>query len=257
MQNNTFFGYSQPSSLIVLDNVSSTNDYLKLLLANFKPQLPFTAIMAKQQTNGRGQRGTSWIAKPNENLTASFLNTPKSLNLRDRFITTITSSLAVYDVLSNHINEPLSIKWPNDILVNNKKIAGILIENKINSSQVKHSIIGIGINVYTTEFPIEINNKTTSIILENFDFNLTIIALVRKIQHKLTYYESLVEKGHITELWQCYTDRLFRKDLVAQFIVDNKQIQGIIRGVDQDGRLIVETHNGINKYDLKGISYQL
>ncbi|MCI0921474.1 biotin--[acetyl-CoA-carboxylase] ligase [Sphingobacterium rhinopitheci] len=257
MQNNTFFGYSKPSSLIVLDNVSSTNDYLKQLLANFKPQLPFTAIMARQQTMGRGQRGTSWIAQPNKNLTASFLNTPKHLAIKDQFLTTITSSLAVYDSLSEFIPSNLSIKWPNDIMVNNKKIGGILIENKITSTAIKHSIIGIGINVNTTEFPIEFRKKTTSIALENFDFNLTIISLVKRIQQQLIRYEQIVADGEIDKLWNLYTDRLFRKNCIATYIINNLEIQGEILGVNTDGKLLLKVADEVHKYDLKELRYQL
>lgn len=257
MQNNTFFGYSKPSSLIVLDNVSSTNDYFKQLLANFKPQLPFTAIMARNQTQGRGQRGAVWLTKPNVNLTASFLNTPKDRNIQDQFLTTITSSLAVYDILKEYTKSSIAIKWPNDIMANNKKMGGILIENKITSTKIKHSIIGIGINIYATEFPVEIAHKTTSLKLENFDFNLTIVELVLAIQKRLQYYEYQIEVGHSAALWLLYSDRLFRRGIMANYIVDGINIEGQIQGVDMDGRLLLKANDEVHKFDLKGISYVL
>lgn len=257
MQNNIFFGHSEPATLIVLDKISSTNDYLKQLLSNFKPQLPFTAIMTKHQTEGRGQRGTTWIASPGKNLTASFLNSPTDLLVTHQFTTTITSSLAVYDVLKTIINTNISIKWPNDIMVNNKKIAGILIENKVSSIHVKHSIIGIGINVYSTEFPSEITLKTTSIILENFDFNLTIIDLIRRIQNRLLYYESMVTTGKIHILQELYINKLFRKGIAAKYLVDENEITGTIMGVQADGKLILKVGNSLRNYDLKDVTYQL
>lgn len=257
MQNNTFFGISQPSSLIVLDNVSSTNDYFKDLLTNFKPQLPFTAIMARNQTHGKGQRGNTWLSKPNETLTVSYLFCPKNIPPRDQFILTIISSLAVYETLKPFVNEHLAIKWPNDIMIKNKKVGGILIENKISTNAIKHSIIGIGINTYTTEFSNEIAHKSTSLKLENFDFNLTIIELARRIQKQLLYYKIQLEQEGTENLWKMYNSKLFRKDQLAKFTIENKEIQGTIKGVDYDGRLLVSIDNTINKYDLKDITYQL
>lgn len=257
MQNNIFFGHSEPSTLIVLDKTPSTNDYLKQLLANFKPQLPFTAIMANHQTQGRGQRGATWTANAKENLTASFLCSPKNRPLAQQFITTITSSLAVYEVLEEFITGTLTIKWPNDIMVNNKKIAGILIENKISSSVVKHSIIGIGINVYSTTFPPELVTKATAIRLENFEFNLTIVELVKRIQQRLIQYEAAVVNGQADKLWELYCSRLFRKDIHAQYKIGEIEKTGIIRGVDKDGKLRLNIDSDLHRYDLKDVTYLL
>lgn len=253
MQNNTFFGYYGPSTVIVLDKISSTNDYAKKLLSNFKPQNPFTAIMAKIQTNGRGQRGTTWNTTPYKNMTASYIYLPEELPVQQQFQITVLSSLAIYDVLTEYIPQHLSIKWPNDIMVNNKKIAGILIENKINNTNVTSSIIGVGINVFTTEFPAAIAQSATSIQIEKPEFNGTIIDLVTRIQHKLAYYDKILKNGNIATLWNLYSERLFRKNIPSKFLIDNKEIEGTILGVNQEGYLIVKTEESTNKYDLKGI----
>lgn len=257
MQNNTFFGYNSPSTVIVLDKISSTNDYAKKLLSNFKPQTPFTAIMAKNQTNGRGQRGTTWNTSPYKNMTTSYIYIPEGLHPQQQFQITILSTLAIYEVLADYIPQGLSIKWPNDIMVNNKKIAGILIENKINITNITSSIIGVGINVYTTKFPSSIAQSATSIKIENPMYNITILDLVTRIQQKLAYYDNIVKNGKVDILWNLYSERLFRKNIPSKFIIDDKEVEGTILCVNEDGYILVRTEQSTNKYDLKGIKYIL
>lgn len=257
MQNNTFFGHSTPASLIVLDKVSSSNDFAKELLANFKPQLPYTAIMAKSQTAGRGQRGNKWSSPLNENLYVSFIHSPQNLLIQNQYLLTIKSSLACYDVLTYFIPKGLSIKWPNDIMVQNRKLGGILIENKILSKHITHSIIGIGINVLTTQFPDILKDKATSILLENKSFHLPFIDLAKMIRHRLIYYNNLINNKKEDVLWQHYTQHLFRKDIPSKFLINHNETEGIIRGVDKEGLLVLEIDNKLTKHDLKTITYQL
>jgi BirA family biotin operon repressor/biotin-[acetyl-CoA-carboxylase] ligase len=99
LQNNTFFGDLLRRHIIVLNRATSTNDYLKQLLANFTPLPEYTAIMAKAQTEGRGQRGTKWLSLPQQNLTVSFYLKPHDLPLSKQFFLTVIGSLAVRDTL--------------------------------------------------------------------------------------------------------------------------------------------------------------
>lgn len=255
MQNTTFFGLYPHSNIIVLESVASTNDYLKLLLSKFTPQHSFTAIMAREQTQGRGQRGSTWQSIKSKNLTASFAYSPNFLRIDEQFKLTIISSLSLYDIVQQLQPHKVSIKWPNDIYVNNKKIAGILIENKIAGSTIKHAIIGIGLNIYQTEFSEEIKNKTTSISLENFETNVTILDIVRRLQQRLHYYASRLEQGHIDSLLKSYNDRLYRRDEWADYFVGKEKIKGKIKVVEMDGLLQVDVNKEIRKFDLKEISF--
>ncbi len=255
MQNNTFFGYNHCSTLIVLDKISSTNDYAKQLLSNFKPQLQFTAIMAKEQTQGRGQRDAKWIAEANENLTASFIFKPKNIKIEDQFLITIISSLATYDIIKYFCNENVFIKWPNDIILNNKKIGGILIENKIDSRGIKSSVIGIGINLLSKAFPTEIASKTTSLALENFEVNLTMLDLVKMIQQRLAHYDKMRIDDRIEDLWNSYQNLLYQKDRNCNYIINNKQVEGCITGVNKDGKLALKIEESIETFDLKSIQF--
>ncbi|ERJ57780.1 biotin--[acetyl-CoA-carboxylase] ligase [Sphingobacterium paucimobilis] len=257
MQNNTFFGHYQPLPIIVLEAIASTNDYSKQLLTNFKPQIDFTAIMAKHQSQGRGQRGTTWLAPAHMNMTASFIYTPPSLSISKQFSLTIHTSLAVYDVIQNIVQDDVWIKWPNDIMVGKRKIAGILLENKISGHLIKTVIAGIGINIYQDKFDPEIAHKTTSLVLENSDINLTIMDLVKRVQSRLRYYQHIFEEEHFNSLLELYNSRLFLKGIDSPFIIDGTPTNGNIQGVDPDGMLSVSHNHGIQKYDLKDIIYQL
>lgn len=257
MQNNTFFGHSSAQNVIVLAETTSTNDYAKQLLSNFTPLEEYTAIMATKQTAGRGQRGTTWIDQPGESLTASFIVFPQKLTPQRQFYLSIISSLAVYDTVSQHTSAKASIKWPNDIMVRNKKIGGILIESKILHARIKHAIIGIGLNVFQTQFPTEISFKTTSLQNENLSLQTPILSLVTEIQSKIKFYNEMLLKERYEELLARYNQLLFRRNVDALFTLEGKTVKARILKVGEDGLLEVQYNQEKVKYRLKDIAYQL
>lgn len=256
MQNNTFFNDSCSNNVIVVDEVTSTNDYLKNLLTKVKPLAPFTVIMAKSQTAGKGQRGNVWNSEPNMNLTASYLLYPDNLSISKQFLLTIVSSLAVYDAIQQYNPKDVSIKWPNDILIKNKKIAGILIENKIAQQQIKNSIVGIGVNVLQQEFPHEIRHKTTSLHLENPQHKISILDLALSIQRNLEKYQKLAQTDSKSIL-ERYNQHLYNRGIWADYEYEGKTVVGRIIEVNLDGLLNIEMEGVIQKIDLKGITYLL
>ena len=134
---------------IFLPEVHSTNSYAIELLKNVKPQ-EGTLIFTDHQTHGRGQRGMYWNSEPESNVSMSVLLEPNFLSLENTFFLYQIAALACYDALTEIINNSqidIKIKWPNDILVNRKKICGILIENTILDNRLNCAVIGIGINV--------------------------------------------------------------------------------------------------------------
>lgn len=256
MQNNTFFEDSIPSNIIVFEELASTNDYLKELLSKVKPLDPYTVIMAKHQTAGKGQRGNVWKSDPHINLTASFLLSPEKLDISSQFSLTVIASLAVYDILKTICSKKISIKWPNDILIEDKKVAGILIENKIAGNFIKNSIIGIGINVYQKLFPVDITSKTTSLLLENENLNIEMIDLAKKIQKKIAEYsESYIENNEL--FLGRYNRKLFGKDKMRSYLFEGNIVEGTILRVEKCGLLQIEIDKKLHIIDLKGITYIL
>ena len=137
--------------IIKLHTIHSTNDYLKSL-TNDKLLEDFTVVWADFQSEGKGQRGSSWLSKKGKNLTFSVFLDTSFLLIEQQFYLNIITSLAVYNLLKKKMIEHVKIKWPNDILSDNKKICGILIENSFKSQAINHSVIGVGLNVNQTDF---------------------------------------------------------------------------------------------------------
>ena len=140
--------------------LESTNSYLKNIIKNGNPAEGLT-VLAEYQTSGRGQFGNSWEAEKGKNLLFSTLLKPRFLPPDRQFILNMSVCLSVVDSL-NEISPGFLIKWPNDILYNHKKVAGILIESSIGSGTLENTVIGVGININQTSF--EGDNKRTSII---------------------------------------------------------------------------------------------
>lgn len=137
-------------SLEVIAEAASTN----LLLAERGSALTHgDAIMALSQTAGRGQRGNSWEAEPGRNITMSLWLTPQGLEARRQYLLSEVVAVGVARVLRRRLpGQNVSIKWPNDIYVDNRKLCGILIQCSLSGHHVSHAIVGIGINVNQTEF---------------------------------------------------------------------------------------------------------
>ena len=134
---------------IIKDTLPSTSSYLAGIAADAPHG---TVVMAREQTAGRGQRGNSWEAEPGCNITLSLLLRPAGLHPARQFVISQAVSLAIADLVGHFVAGPVSIKWPNDIYVDDRKICGILIENTITGTAIDRTIVGIGLNVNQTEF---------------------------------------------------------------------------------------------------------
>lgn len=112
-----------------------------------------TVITADKQTSGRGQRSNSWLSEPELNLTCTYFLRPVFLAAKDQFLLSAAVALSVFDLINVFVlSENVRIKWPNDVLVGEKKIAGILIENSVRGMNLDNSLVGIGLNVNQVDF---------------------------------------------------------------------------------------------------------
>lgn len=135
---------------IRLEETASTSGYLAEIARGCRHA---TVVTARSQTAGRGQRGNSWEAAPGENITMSLLLRPRDVAPSDQFVISQAVSMGIVEVLRRYLPQSaVSVKWPNDIYVGDRKICGILIENTITSKTILHSIAGVGINVNQREF---------------------------------------------------------------------------------------------------------
>lgn len=148
--------------IINLPSTKSTNTHLSSIASEAEE---YTVVTTDAQTDGRGQRGNSWESEPGKNLTFSVLLKPEHILATDQFIISQAVSVAIACVLAKKVNNngEVSVKWPNDIYVDNQKICGILIENSLMGSRIRHSIVGIGLNVNQKQFKSDAPNPVSLI----------------------------------------------------------------------------------------------
>lgn len=140
-------------------SLNSTNEFIK---SNYKNGPEGLVVIAGEQTEGRGRKGNDWHSPKEEGLYFSILLKPEIFIEYSSYLTVI-SALALYNVLKN--DYPVSIKWPNDIYLHNKKIAGILVESNCYHDKIKRAILGVGCNTNISEFPPILKKKATSLAI--------------------------------------------------------------------------------------------
>jgi BirA family transcriptional regulator, biotin operon repressor / biotin---[acetyl-CoA-carboxylase] ligase len=238
-------------SIIKLNAIDSTNDFLKELSKNQSLE-NFTTVVANSQTKGRGQMGTQWVSEDGNNLIMSVLVKDLAIFVDDVFVLNCMVSVAVVQALGQFEVPNLSIKWPNDIMSDSKKIAGILIENSIKPDSSFYSVVGIGLNVNQKQF-IDLPNASSMSLQTKRDFDLEDV--LEKVLFQLNVYYDFVISGKVDELWDLYHHYLFKKNVPVVFEdVDEKRFMGIINQVNRQGKLEVFLEDdSVQSYTIKEI----
>ncbi|MGN1130113.1 MAG: biotin--[acetyl-CoA-carboxylase] ligase [Ruminococcus sp.] len=224
----------------VLDSVTSTNDYLKKLGAQGEEN--GTIIVAREQTAGKGRLGRVWQTKKDDGIAFSILLRPELSPVEVSSITPLTG-LAVCKAINDFCMLDSKIKWPNDIIVDRKKLVGILTEMSAEFDRVDYVVIGVGINVEHAVFPEDIAHKATSILLEtgrHIDKN-------RFLAYVITNLEEILLKNNFrlagTELKE-YTDLCATIGRQVTFTRGNRNITGMAVSISNSGELEVMLSNG-------------
>ena len=238
--------------IIKLDAIDSTNSYLRELIA-LEVLGDYTVVTAKYQNQGRGQMGSAWSSQTSKNLTFSVFKNASGLDVDASFSLSMITALAIIKALQSFSIPRLHIKWPNDILSEDKKICGILIENVIKQNNLNASIIGIGLNVNQTEFE-NLPRASSLKLISGINFNLEELLLA--ILENLKRYFDILQKGDYAFLKQEYESHLFRKNKASTFKnCDNSTFSGLIQGVSDSGNLQILLEDNITKeFDLKEIT---
>ncbi len=237
--------------IIQIESVDSTNNYIANLINVGKIEHG-TVILADEQINGKGQRGSKWLSNPGENLIFSMFLDSAILSVNHQFVLTEFVSISVYNALKK-VGVESQIKWPNDIFVNKKKIAGILIENQIKGSNLNGTIVGIGLNVNQVHFG-DIN--ATSIKTEKGVF-FSVQEFVFLLLSEMNVIWQFVQENNFDFLKEEYLNNLWLLNKKSIYSDVNGEFEGIAIGIDEIGRLIIERNHGIFKYDLKEISFKI
>ena len=233
--------------VIKLDATDSTNDYLRQMILVNKLTTP-TVVWSLFQKKGKGQRGQVWTSQAGENLTFS-LYIPNLSRYADQLfsINKIVSVCLLEWLLSFQISN-ISVKWPNDILSGDKKLAGILVESSVQKSMTKSIIIGMGINVNQIQFP-QLPNATSMRLCtaKTYDLNTLLMSVVPKIIEGLT----LPGKD-----WDdAYQQSLYGLNQKRRFVSGKHEFEGVIRSVSLDGKLVIETEIGEQLFDIKELQF--
>jgi BirA family biotin operon repressor/biotin-[acetyl-CoA-carboxylase] ligase len=245
------------SDIIRLKETDSTNRYLMDWLAKEKPA-EGTLVIAEFQAAGRGTDNSVWESEAGSNLTFSFVIYPSFLAIDAQFYLNKIVSLGLSDCLNEILpgRNDIRIKWPNDIYVGNKKIAGTLIQIGVKGPQFDFAIIGIGLNVNQEAYSKEAGNPVSLKMLADSAFDLEEILVL--ILEKLNFRLNQLIRGKKKQIDEEYLGRLFRFNTTAAYFCQGKRIEARITGVNQYGQLILEVAGGkIIECDLKELKFEI
>jgi len=235
-------------NFVYTDEVGSTN---KTLLTTKEFRKNGTVLLSEFQKNGRGRKDRTWVSTSGQNLTFSILLisnlSNKSINLLN-----LGSSLALAQTLENLFQLRVQLKWPNDVLINNKKISGILLESTSKGNKIEKIVIGIGINVNQSSFQGEFNIPPTSVRLE---FKQE-ASRERILSEFLNNFEQIFEasknqSNKILNDWKSRCDMIGKNIAIME---NNEKKFGIFEDIDENGYLLLQNNNKIEKISFGDVS---
>ncbi len=235
--------------IIHLSNIDSTNNFAAKLLSQNLCQNG-AVIMADVQTQGKGQRGNIWLSESGKNLLCSFVFKPDNLSVENQIALTWATSLSLLQTLRNFNIEAL-IKWPNDIFVGGKKIAGILIENQLQGSKISCSIIGIGLNINQTFFE---DLNATSLLLETNQI-VEPRTFLNLLANEMNEQFELIYSSNFELLKSEYEANLFQMNELSSYEDEFGEFIGKIIGSTNEGKILIEKSNAIQSYGLKEVVF--
>ncbi len=243
--------------LIHKPTLASTNVYAHNLLTANTPPKDGTVIFTDYQADGIGQLGSSWYTEAHKAVTMSVILFPSFLSPLKHFYLTIAVSLAVHRI-SIYYAENLNptIKWPNDILLDRRKLCGILLKTSIKKRHFSSLVIGIGLNI----FPFDVIPDTPYDIafLDEGEKKLPPLdLLVLQLCNELNYYYNKLKAEKYAELLDEYYINMFRFNKLSSFYDRNtgQTFKGTINGINHRGDLLIKTNQGQKAYAVKSIKY--
>ncbi|HKM95010.1 MAG TPA: biotin--[acetyl-CoA-carboxylase] ligase [Prolixibacteraceae bacterium] len=238
--------------IIKLDEIDSTNNYTSKLLANSNV-IEGTVVVAKAQSSGRGQLSNQWESEYGKNILASFVFYPKFLPVQQQFLLSKVIALGVRDLLTLFVDK-VKVKWPNDIYIGNKKVAGILIENSIMGHTLESSIAGVGININQTVFLSDAPNPVSLIYSLKKELDCSELLLV--LCECIDKWYSLLSQGNVKMINENYHDSLYQRGIVSTYRDKNGEYEGMIEGVNAIGQLQIKPLSApLKTYHFKEVEF--
>lgn len=236
--------------IIQLECVDSTNNYVAKLIQENNIEVG-TVILADEQLNGRGQRGSVWSSNSGENLLMSFYLDSVILSVSNQFVLSKVVAVSIVNTLLCFGIEA-KIKWPNDIYVKGRKISGVLIENQISGKHLKNSIVGIGFNINQIEF----NDLNATSLMNEIKTFTPIKEFTLSFIHQFNLIWEKVENKKYNVIDELYISNLYLLNQESIFIDEEGVFVGVISGVKENGHLIlVSKEREKTTYDLKEVTF--
>ncbi len=239
--------------IIHLPETKSTNSYALEILSKDRPE-EGCVIITDYQTKGRGTDFNTWESEKGKNLTFSLILYPK-ITADQQFILNKAISLGIYDFLIAEMpSERVSIKWPNDLYVENKKVCGILIQNSVMGDKLEYMVVGIGLNVNQTLFKSNAPNPVSLKMVNDIEYDLN--ELLNKLLHAIFERYALIGPATTKKIDTDYQKSLYRLMEWHKYLVKGANVQSRITGTNEFGQLILENRSGdFTVCDLKEVTF--
>lgn len=234
------------------DIIGSTNTTAMQMAEEGAPN--GTLVVADRQDSGKGRRGRGWVMPAGIAIAMSIVIKPEELQPGNAPMLTLVSALAVVRAIEEQTGLQPGIKWPNDIVINGKKVCGMLTEMSTQIDYINHIVVGIGINVHNEQFPEELADRATSLYLESGKhFNRA--ALVESVcEHFEHYYEIFMRTQDLSHLQTEYDSFLVNRDRQVRILDPLGEYEGKALGITLRGELLVETPEGVRTVDSGEVS---
>lgn len=200
-------------------------------------------VIADRQTSGRGRLGRTWESSSDENIYMTLRLKP-DIPADKAPMLTLVMALSVVQAIEDVTGIKGNIKWPNDIVVNKKKICGILTEMSVDMMGIEYVVIGVGVNVNTKHFPKELQLTATSLSAEggyDFDRAEIVAGILKRFEE---YYEVFTKNLSLAGLMDVYNTRLINRNKEVRVLEPGQEYSGYALGIDETGQLLVRKEDG-------------
>ena len=225
--------------VLYFDTIDATNIKAQELAEKGYPS--GTLVVADKQESGKGRRGRSWVSPSGTGIFMTLMIKP-DINPNNASMLTLVAALAVAKAITSVTGEEALIKWPNDIVVNGKKVCGILTEMNAQFDYINHIVVGIGINVHNESFPEEISQMASSLMIEAGGKRFHRAQIIAEtMSYFEQYYDTFLETQDLSALVREYDELLVNRNKSVRVLDPKEPFDGKAMGITPKGELIVDT----------------
>lgn len=225
--------------VLYFDTIDSTNTKAQELAEKGYPS--GTLVVADKQESGKGRRGRSWVSPSGTGIFMTLMIKP-DINPNNASMLTLVAALAVAKAITSVTGEEAMIKWPNDIVINGKKVCGILTEMNAQFDYINHIVVGIGINVHNESFPEEISQMASSLMIEAGGKRFHRAQIIAEtMSYFEQYYDTFLKTQNLSALVREYDELLVNRNKSVRVLDPKEPFDGKAMGITPKGELIVDT----------------